>query len=205
MIGAHQDEHTAAEAADGVVQDEELLEPADDALDASYRRPSPSSKIAALHVDLFVAYSPVYRVPVLYFRARRQGKHSLMAVRVSEAPQYWLPLADGAIVDLDSILASSFFHTTSNSEYPLNTLRATSPSPSGQTESESEFGGSEQAHFPAISQGEHPQTGLPCFYVHPCETSSALEEVLVTQGKGATPLQVIETWFMLISTIVDLR
>ncbi|KAK9895724.1 hypothetical protein P389DRAFT_179691 [Cystobasidium minutum MCA 4210] len=124
------------------------------------------------HLDLYVAYSPVYRVPVLHFRARLQ---------------------DGSLISLHDLLASSFFQT-SPAEYPLNAINEPT-----------NIEATDQAHFPTISQGEHPQTGLPCFYLHPCETSAALQDVLSAQGKEATPLQVIVTWFMLVSTLVDIR
>lgn len=81
------------------------------------------------------------------------------------------------------------------SEYPLTALEE----PTNQASTD-------QAHFPTISQGDHPQTGLPCFYLHPCETSAAIEDVLAAgQGKAVSPLQMIETWFMLVSTLVDIR
>ncbi|KAJ3811929.1 acetyl-CoA acetyltransferase [Lentinula aff. lateritia] len=32
--------------------------------------------------------------------------------------------------------------------------------------------------FPLISQGDHPTTGRPCWFLHPCETTVAVEELL---------------------------
>lgn len=96
-------------------------------------------------------------------------------------------------------MQSSFFHV-SHSEYLLDTL---SEATGGQGNHSKE---SDMAHFPAITQGEHPQTGLPCFYLHPCETSAALRDVLSdTQEDRNGPLQFIESWFMLVSTLVDVR
>ncbi|ELU43153.1 autophagocytosis associated protein, active-site domain-containing protein [Rhizoctonia solani AG-1 IA] len=34
------------------------------------------------------------------------------------------------------------------------------------------------AQFPLLSQGDHPITGAPHWYLHPCETSSAVKEIL---------------------------
>ncbi|KAK7049595.1 hypothetical protein VNI00_005626 [Paramarasmius palmivorus] len=34
------------------------------------------------------------------------------------------------------------------------------------------------ALFPLLSQGDHPTLGTPCWYLHPCETAKAMEELL---------------------------
>lgn len=105
----------------------------------------------------------------------------------------------GTVLPLERLLQSSFLHV-SPSEYPLNTLQPANTDTAIISE------GRESAHFPAISQGEHPETGLPCFYLHPCETSNALGDVLAGVSRATlTPSRLIETWLMLVSTLLDIR
>ena len=71
--------------------------------------------------------------------------------------------------------------------------------------------------WPAITQGEHPTTGRPCFFLHPCETAAFLSSILlesrlregIKQAKGeeeeATLRQYMETWMMLVSDAIQLR
>lgn len=70
MIGQHDAEHTVADDSE---QQQEAIEPQDEAV-TRYSVPdaSPSSN-EHIYVDLHIVYSPVYRVPVLYFRGRLQG------------------------------------------------------------------------------------------------------------------------------------
>lgn len=201
MIGPH-DASSSTEA--DTEAEQEQLEFQDEAV---YSPPFGSKDVRTADVfsiDLYVAYSPVYRVPVLYFRGRKAGAPG--AYRFDRTVKFFpdkhadtcLSL-DGSLVPLECLMKSSFFYV-GVSEYPLNTLNDGTDEPANTTEER------EAAHFPAISQAEHPQTGLPCFYLHPCETSAALQDVLSNeQDNRFTPLQFIETWFMLISTLLDIR
>jgi ubiquitin-like-conjugating enzyme ATG10 len=107
------------------------------------------------------------------------------------------------VLSLDGLLEMPLFNV-SKLEYPLNKL----DEPKGAIAN----GEDTHSHFPTISQGEHPETGLPCLYLHPCETSTALQDVLshsgdLSQGQKdrTTNLQFIEAWAMLVSTLVDIR
>lgn len=60
-----------------------------------------------------------------------------------------------------------------------------------------------ETNVPVISQGDHPITGRPAFFIHPCETQTFLEEVRKSQpGQHVEPL---ETWLMLIHMSIDLE
>ncbi|KAG1753955.1 uncharacterized protein EDB91DRAFT_1100881 [Suillus paluster] len=51
-------------------------------------------------------------------------------------------------------------------------------------------------NFPLLSQGEHPTLGTPCWYFHPCETASTVQEILKeSEENGRRPLRWIEAWF----------
>lgn len=68
------------------------------------------------------------------------------------------------------------------------------------------------APFPLLTQSEHPTLGIPCWSIHPCETSPAMGELLDeriglswNEDDPQTGLvQWLATWFMLLSTIVDI-
>ncbi|KAK2466154.1 hypothetical protein APHAL10511_001796 [Amanita phalloides] len=55
--------------------------------------------------------------------------------------------------------------------------------------------------IPLVSQGEHPSLGTPCWYLHPCETAKAVEELVAEKGPGA---DVIETWLVVVGHAVEL-
>ncbi|KAG0709549.1 hypothetical protein DFH29DRAFT_884663 [Suillus ampliporus] len=61
-------------------------------------------------------------------------------------------------------------------------------------------------NFPLLSQGEHPTLGTPCWYFHPCETASAVQDILKeSEESGGRPLRYMEAWFTVLSTVVDMQ
>lgn len=67
------------------------------------------------------------------------------------------------------------------------------------------------SNFPLLSQGDHPVLGTPAWYLHPCETSVAVAELLdaAADGKEHTSdkslLFWMESWFLILCSVVDLR
>jgi hypothetical protein len=64
--------------------------------------------------------------------------------------------------------------------------------------------------FPLVSYGEHPVTGNPSWYIHPCETAKALAEIMDDKGKTfatkeAYLVSLLQAWFMVIGNVVDLE
>lgn len=66
--------------------------------------------------------------------------------------------------------------------------------------------------LPVLSQGEHPFTRRPAYFVHPCETQTMLEEILsATTGPSdldsdnTTSFETLKTWLMLVHSVVDLE
>ncbi|KAI6047262.1 hypothetical protein EDC04DRAFT_3102153 [Pisolithus marmoratus] len=66
------------------------------------------------------------------------------------------------------------------------------------------------ASFPLLSFGDHPTLNVQCWYLHPCGTSAAVEEILdaAEEGDGEEQqrhLRWLEAWFTLLSSLLDLR
>lgn len=64
--------------------------------------------------------------------------------------------------------------------------------------------------FPLLSQGDHPTLGSPCWYFHPCETSVSVGEVMKEVARDEWTedeylVRWIETWFMVLGTVVDMK
>ncbi|KAH7100620.1 hypothetical protein BKA62DRAFT_658273 [Auriculariales sp. MPI-PUGE-AT-0066] len=98
--------------------------------------------------------------------------------------------ASGAPVPLDRIMRSRLF------------LQAISRSVR-QTPHSLEMPDNE-GPFPLLSQGDHPVLGVPCWYLHPCETQRAMDELLKASASGTLSVW-LQTWLALISTTIDLR
>jgi ubiquitin-like-conjugating enzyme ATG10 len=134
-----------------------------------------SSSTAHILVDLSVAFSPTFRVPVLYFQAREICAptpllKSCLTNKVAGSP-----------VPLERLFHSTTFTSRrARQEYPLAQL------------------GSQMESFPSVSQGEHPITGHPSYFLHPCETEAMLAEIGSAEDTAST-------WLMLVGTVVDLR
>jgi Autophagocytosis associated protein, active-site domain len=54
----------------------------------------------------------------------------------------------------------------------------------------------------ADSSQNHPITDLPAFFIHPCNTAQALEEIC--QEKPRSPEAYLLVWFGLVGPLVDL-
>ncbi|CAD6566819.1 MAG: hypothetical protein CYPHOPRED_001130 [Cyphobasidiales sp. Tagirdzhanova-0007] len=110
------------------------------------------------------------------------------------SPSYQVPVLyfrgrdRGSQLKLELLLHSALFGRSSR-EYPLNTLNEA-------------VDGS--GHMPAVSQGEHPVSGLPCYFLHPCETSAALQDIL-GPAQAVPPHKLMETWMMLVGSVVNVE
>jgi len=70
--------------------------------------------------------------------------------------------------------------------------------------------GAPNANFPALSQADHPTLGTPCWYIHPCETPTALRELVDADDRyqgpeEGRPLRQLELWLLLIGNVMDVR
>lgn len=64
--------------------------------------------------------------------------------------------------------------------------------------------GQPNGNFPLLSFGDHPTLGTPCWYLHPCETGPAVEEIVKAAEKDTGHLPWLEAWFLILSSVVDL-
>lgn len=55
-------------------------------------------------------------------------------------------------------------------------------------------------HDASLERGVHPATGAACWYLHPCETASALDELM-----RASQQPLIPAFLALVSTAVAMR
>jgi ubiquitin-like-conjugating enzyme ATG10 len=67
----------------------------------------------------------------------------------------------------------------------------------------------QEAMFPLLSQGDHPTTGKPCWYLHPCETTAAVEELLKeiedeNESEDEGLLKCLKIWFLVVEGAVKL-
>lgn len=66
-----------------------------------------------------------------------------------------------------------------------------------------------ESPFPLLSQGEHPDLGIPCWYLHPCQTGAAVDELVVEANKGRGMDEVkfgdkwLEMWFVVVSAAIN--
>lgn len=71
------------------------------------------------------------------------------------------------------------------------------------------------SQFPLLSFGDHPVLGISCWYFHPCETSSAIREILEATGETIGDRNAecsdrfltrwLEAWFLVLGSVIDLR
>lgn len=110
-------------------------------------------------------------------------------------------LLDGAPLDLSKIMQMKYL-TLGHSENVDSGASSIMLPPSEQ----------ENAAFPLLSQGDHPVLGTPSWYLHPCNTASAVEvfmEDLIgdTWGEDEESKDLflwLSTWFMIIGNAVTL-
>ncbi|KAF8913829.1 hypothetical protein CPB84DRAFT_1840622 [Gymnopilus junonius] len=65
------------------------------------------------------------------------------------------------------------------------------------------------ASFPLLSQGDHPTLGTPCWYLHPCESDTAVGEFLreVEQpdwNEESRLVRWLELWLMVVGSVLIL-
>ncbi|EJT97647.1 hypothetical protein DACRYDRAFT_119309 [Dacryopinax primogenitus] len=116
-----------------------------------------------------------------------------------QVPAFYFSASDesGSPLSLPALIRSQLFHLP----LPLSTLNIEQhtidlPGPE-----------SDASPIPLLTQGEHPTTGRMCWFLHPCETSGAVKELL---DHGAPPgerweLHWLKTWFVVLGRVVYLR
>jgi len=63
--------------------------------------------------------------------------------------------------------------------------------------------------FPFLSHGDHPTLGFPCWYLHPCETTTAVDELVreIAQDDWTEEVKTVywlEMWFLVVCSVLNL-
>ncbi|KAG8915749.1 hypothetical protein FRC00_000451 [Tulasnella sp. 408] len=175
------------------LEDKKENEYQDDADDQIPTEIDPSEAVVSdSHIatmEQYVAWSATYQLPTFYFTMHD---------------------ASGTPIPLEDIYQSAFFQKSRPMIAPPETTGI--PAMFDRTQrDQSRLGGGDNAQFPVLAQGDHPVLGTPCWVFHPCETSTAIREILdELVGDGWTGseddlVRWLETWFMVLSSVVDLR
>ncbi len=156
--------------------------------DATATSPTRSCDIVTCHQ--YVVHSASFQVPAFYFTMHDASKPILY---VSESI-IKSSISDGSPLPLAELIETSLFRR--------DLAVSTQQTPYSLTQ-----GGS---NFPLLSQGEHPTLGTACWYLHPCETPSAVNELMSDeQNAGLSDaehwIRWLEQWFLLLGTAVDAR
>jgi hypothetical protein len=112
-------------------------------------------------------------------------------------------LIAGSPLSLERLLRSSAFVQSESLQVLLRGHRGEGGSPGDDDDDNG------MARFPPISQSEHPATGLPCFSLHPCETTNMLGEILRAsdeeKGRVVDKVDIVEAWLSVVGAVVNLR
>ncbi|KXN83699.1 Ubiquitin-like-conjugating enzyme ATG10 [Leucoagaricus sp. SymC.cos] len=99
----------------------------------------------------------------------------------------------GAPLPLPDVLRTSLFKTNACENVEISSYALTLPT----------------STFPLLSHGDHPTLGTSCWYFHPCETSTVIEELMREVkvddwDESAKLVRWLELWFMVVSSVVNL-
>ncbi|KAE9410392.1 hypothetical protein BT96DRAFT_374588 [Gymnopus androsaceus JB14] len=100
---------------------------------------------------------------------------------------------NGAPLSIDELLSTSLFRPCILEDAETTSFALTRPN----------------AAFPLLSQGDHPTTGRPCWFLHPCETTAAVEELMKEiandgDSEDTRLLKWLKMWFTVLGSAVDL-
>lgn len=101
---------------------------------------------------------------------------------------------NGSSLPLDDILQTSFFKLKPPSGSETTSFALALPSVS----------------FPLLSQGDHPTLGMPCWYFHPCETDTAVNEFMAEVVKADWSRETklvrwLELWLMVVGSVLNVQ
>ena len=61
--------------------------------------------------------------------------------------------------------------------------------------------------FPLLSQGDHPTLGIPCWYLHPCESATAVNEFMAEEASDLNQETLctrwLEIWLMVVGSVLN--
>lgn len=167
-----------------IAEDPELGEEAELEDDEATAHPA-SSGSGDVISQQYVVYSPGFQVPAFYFTVHNTSLwfHFIVSDQSIQLHQ------DGTPLSLDELMGTTLFKFEVPAGSSANGYALSLP----------------DAPFPLLSQGDHPTLGTPCWYLHPCETKSAVDELFrEVEESDRTTVRWIELWMMAVSSVVDL-
>ncbi|GLB33727.1 putative autophagocytosis associated protein, active-site domain [Lyophyllum shimeji] len=113
-----------------------------------------------------------------------------------QVPAFYFTVHDpkGTPLPLIDLIQTSLFHPFAFEHTKMTSFGLTRPASS----------------FPLLSQGDHPTLGTPCWYLHPCETANAVDELMSEldcegYAEDMRLARWLEMWFVVLGTAVNAR
>lgn len=100
---------------------------------------------------------------------------------------------EGVQLTLDQLLGTGIFRLDPLTKFDKTTFGLSEPG----------------SAFPLLSQGDHPVLGTRCWYFHPCESSTAVDELvneaIVPEASEDGRLECwMKMWFLVLGSVVNL-
>lgn len=164
--------------------------------DTVYEEPDPSAALTisghdqALICQQYVVFSATFRVPAFYFTVCRVSELPFLNCPSAKLPSVAI---GGAPLPLGEIMETSLFKMGACDGFETSSCAVSLPT----------------STFPVLSHGDHPTLGTPCWYFHPCETTSVIDELMrevLDDGWDEITrlIRWLELWFMVVCSVVNL-
>lgn len=138
--------------------------------------------------DQYIVYSSSFVVPAFYFNVwdQRMCNHCDSATSAEFD-------VEGVQLTLDQLLQTGLFRFDQPTKFDKTTFGLSEPG----------------SVFPLLSQGDHPVLGNRCWYFHPCESSTAVNELLneavSSDASEDDRLRCwMKMWFLVLGSVVNL-
>ena len=138
--------------------------------------------------DQYIVYSPSFMVPAFYFNVWDQRmSFGCGSASVAETD------VEGVQLTLDQLLQTGVFRFDPSTKLDKTTFGLSEPG----------------SAFPLLSQGDHPVLGTRCWYFHPCESSTAVSELVNEVVNPDAPEDDrlgcwMRMWFLVLESVVNL-
>ncbi|KAL7414681.1 hypothetical protein BDY24DRAFT_384189 [Mrakia frigida] len=173
--------------------------------DPSTTSSAPSVPGEVIFIIHHVVFSPTYRAPQLLIQAHSRKTFSPLSLPLLISLNLVRPPSSSSALCLPSDATSIPLPN------PTSPSATTTDYPSSSSSPPPEFpDDDDEADFPLLAQAEHPSTGEGVWALHPCHLQEALEEVIKhgesgNEEGGSGGLRWLESWLMLVGTVVDMR
>ncbi|CCA67211.1 hypothetical protein PIIN_01044 [Serendipita indica DSM 11827] len=117
-----------------------------------------------------------------------------------QVPAFYFVVSDGdgRVLSIEETVKTTIFRPGVVPEAAVHTTHIDRPGEQAE----------DASVFPLLSQGDHPVLQTPCLYVHPCETQTAVKELVHARqsetGDTMGHEQWLEMWFLVLGGVLDL-